>query len=146
MIGAPAGFGAEDTQLDAALLGELEGVGQEVLQDLLQPLGVGDDGVAKVRIDLDFERQMARVGLVPEDAADGFEEVDEADAVGLDRHRTGLDLGKIEDVGDQVHEVGARGVDGAGEIDLFGAEGCRPGLSPSCWPRMRMLFSGVLSS
>ena len=41
--------------------------------------------------------------------------------LGLDRDRAGLDLGQVENVADQVQQVGAGAVDGAGEIDLLAA-------------------------
>ena len=44
-------------QAHAALLGELEGVGEQVLQHLLQALGVGDDAAAEVRIGVHLERR-----------------------------------------------------------------------------------------
>ena len=48
------------------MLGELEGVGEQVLENLLQALGVGDDAAGEMRIEIDVERQMAALGLVPE--------------------------------------------------------------------------------
>jgi len=53
-------------ETDAAALGELEGVGQQVLQDLLQTLGVGRDGAADQRIDLRLKRQLPCFGFVSE--------------------------------------------------------------------------------
>ena len=41
--------------------GELEGVREQVLQHLLQALGIGDDAAAEVRIELDVERRAARL-------------------------------------------------------------------------------------
>src|SRR5206468_11341279 len=43
LVGAPASGRGSDAQGRRALLRELEGVGEEVLQDLLQALGVGLD-------------------------------------------------------------------------------------------------------
>lgn len=40
--------------------------------------------------------------------------------LGLDRHRAGLDLGEVENVADEVEQIGAGAVDGAGEFDLLG--------------------------
>ena len=53
-------------ELHAALLGELEGVRQQVLQHLLQALRVGDHAAVELRIDLDVERQAAAFRLVAE--------------------------------------------------------------------------------
>ena len=49
VLGVPAAVDRLDRQRDLALLGELEGVGQQVLEDLLQPLGVGEDRLAAGR-------------------------------------------------------------------------------------------------
>ncbi len=46
--------------------GELERVRQQVLQDLLQALGVGHHAAAEVAIDVDVEGKLAVLGLVAE--------------------------------------------------------------------------------
>ena len=51
MVRAPAAGRDADVQPHAAVLGELERVGQQVLQDLHQPLGVGDDRAPEVRLE-----------------------------------------------------------------------------------------------
>ena len=122
MLGAPAADHGRHLQADTALLGELEGVGQQVLENLLQTLGVGVDAAAEVRIDLDVERELAVVRLVAERACDRFDQVGDVDLLGVDRDRAGLDLGEIEDVADQVEQVGAGAVDGARELDLLGRQ------------------------
>ena len=122
IVGAPAGVGGDDAQPHAALGRELHGVGQQVLQDLLQALGVGDDAAAEMLVDLDVEREALRFGLVAERPGDGLEHVGEEDLLGIDGDRAGLDLAEVEDVADQVQEVGAGAVDGAGELDLLGLE------------------------
>ena len=66
VVGAPAADRGRDLEPHAALLGELERVRQQVLQHLLQALGVGDDAAAELRIDLDVERELAVLRLVPE--------------------------------------------------------------------------------
>jgi hypothetical protein len=53
---------------------------------------------------------------------DRLQQVCEVDLLGLDGDGAGLDLGQVEDVADQVEEVGAGAVDGAGELDLLGAQ------------------------
>ena len=102
--------------------GELEGVRQQVLQHLLQPLRVGDDAAAQAGIDVHLERQAAAFGFVPEGAADGLEQVGEEHLLGLDRDRAGLDLRQVENVGDQIQQVGAGAMNGAGELDLLRGE------------------------
>ena len=70
MIRAPSAPGDSDAELDAAVLGELEGVGQQVLQHLLEALGVGDDAAVEMGVELDVERQVAPLGLVTERSGD----------------------------------------------------------------------------
>jgi hypothetical protein len=104
------------------MFGELEGVGQQVLQDLLQPLGIGDHAAIEPRIDLRIEGQLAIVGLVAERPRHGIQQVAEEHLLRIHRDGTGFDLGQIQDVGDEVQEVGAGAVDGAREFHLLGRE------------------------
>ena len=104
------------------MLGELEGVRQQVLEHLLQALGVGDDAAAEMRIELDVERQLPVSASWRNGRADRVEQVGEEDLLGVDRDGAGFDLRQIEDVADQVEQVGAGAVDGAGEFDLLGRQ------------------------
>ena len=52
----------QDPHLDLALRRELEGVRQQVLQDLLQALGVAGEGARQRVVDLDLESQVLRFG------------------------------------------------------------------------------------
>ncbi len=99
------------------MLGELERVGQQILQHLLQALAVGGDA-AQRRIDLDVERQATAFRLVPERPRHRFLQVRQQDFLGIHRHRARFDLRQIEDVADQVQQIGARAMDGAREFDL----------------------------
>ena len=74
---------------------------------------------ARLPSTLDVERQLAVFGLVPERPPDGLEQARRQDFLGVHRHRAGLDLGQVEDVADQVEQVGAGAVDGAGEFHLL---------------------------
>ena len=122
VVGPPAGPHRQHAQPHAALGGELQGVGQQVLEDLLQALGVGDQAALQRGIDLDVEAEALRFRLMAERPRHGLEHVGEEDLLGVDGDGAGLDLGEVEDVGDQVQEVGAGAVDGAGELDLLGLE------------------------
>ena len=119
MFGAPAAEGGRDAEANPAFGGELEGVRQQVLQHLLQALRVGDDAASEVGVDVDVERQLPVVRLVPERPTDGVQQVAGEDFFRIHRHRSGFDLRQIEDVADQVQQVGAGAVDGAGEFDLL---------------------------
>ena len=123
MLGAPAADGGGDTEADAALLGELERIREQVLQHLLQPLGVGDDAAAR---DADRCRRRTTAGGCPPRAGTAAPTVSsrlrERDLLGIDRDRAGLDLRQVEDVADEVEQVGAGAVNGAGELDLLGGQ------------------------
>ena len=62
---------------------------------------------------------LRRLRLVAERPRHRVEQVGEEDLLGVDRHRAGFDLRQVEDVADQVQQVGAGAVDGAGELDLL---------------------------
>ena len=119
MFRAPAAERRRHGHAHAALGGELERVGQQVLQHLLQAFGIRHHAAAEIAVDLDLERQMAVLGFVPERPSHGFQQVRGQDFLGIDRHGAGLDLRQIEDVADQVEQVGAGAMDGAGEFDLL---------------------------
>ena len=72
--------------------------------------------------ELDVERQVLGLGHVPEVAVDVVAQAGEGDLLDLDRDRAGLDLREVEDVVDEVQQVGAGRVDVAGELDLLGGE------------------------
>jgi hypothetical protein len=59
---------------------------------------------------------------VAERPRDHLQQVGERDLLGVDGDGARLDLGKVEDIADQVEQVGAGAVDGAGELDLPAAE------------------------
>ena len=78
---------------------------------------------------LDIEVQLAAFGLEVEVRLDRGDDIGEQEIFGVDRHRARLDLRQVEDVGDQVEQVGACAVNGAREFDLLrrqvAAPGCR---------------------
>ena len=121
-------------RLTCALGGELEGVGQQVLQHLLQPLGVGQHGAAQLRIELHLEAELAGFRLVAERPRHRFDDIGEADFLGLHRDGAGFDLGEVENVADQVEQIGAGAMDGAGEIHLLerqvAGRDCPPAAGP----------------
>ena len=66
-----------------------------------------------------LERETAAFGFVPEGAAHGLEQVGEEHLLSLDRDGAGFDLRQVENVGDQVQQIGAGAVNGAGKLDLL---------------------------
>src|SRR5690242_7257489 len=103
----PAGRNAPDQHSHVAMLGELDRIGQQVLQNLLQTLGVGGDD-AQVAIYLNAERKTFLLRLMAERTGDGVLQETEADLFGLHRNRARLDLRKVENVAYQVEKVAAR--------------------------------------
>ena len=83
---------------------------------------VGDHAAGEIVIDLDAERKLAVFGFVPERASDRLQQARGQDLLGIHRHGAGFDLRQVEDVADQVEQVGAGAVDGAGEFDLLGRQ------------------------
>ena len=122
MFGAPACHGRRDAQPHTALGGELERIRQQILQHLLQALGVGDDTASEARIDLDVERQLPVFRLVPERAPHRIEEIGCENLLRIHGDGSRLDLGKIKDVADQVEQVGARAMNGSRKFDLLGRQ------------------------
>ncbi len=121
-VGRPARDRRADRDRHVADVRELEGVRQQVLDDLLQALDVGDHDLRQRRVEIDAEVDLLRVGHVPEGALHIALQVVEAQLARLHRHRTGLDLGKIQDVRDQREQLVARAVDGLRELHLLRVE------------------------
>ena len=108
---------------DAAALGELERVGEQVLEDLLEPLAVGVDGDRHVVLDVDHR---SRAPSAPRPGGTSGRRSlrisGPGDVARLDLDLAGLDLRQIEDLVDQGQEVGARGVDRLRVLDLLVGE------------------------
>ena len=103
-------------------LGELDRVGQQVAQHLPQPRVVGEQVGRDARGGGDREVQALLRGHRPEGGLDVVEQLAQRDPLGVDVHLAGLDLGQVEDVVDQLQQVGARRVDDARVLDLLGGE------------------------
>src|SRR5688572_18945063 len=104
---------------DFALRGEFEGIREQVLEDLLQPLGVGDQIARQIRIDTYDEAEIAVVGHVTEVSFDRIAHRGERNFFGINRDRARLDLREIENVADEVEQVRPRTVDRFGPFNLF---------------------------
>ena len=104
------------------MFGKLERVREQVLENLLQALGVGDQASRQCRMRLNFEGEAAVFRFVAERAGHHFQQVGEEHVFGFHRDRAGLDFGKVEDVADQVQQVGAGALNGAREFDLLRRE------------------------
>ena len=115
-----------DAHVHMALRGEFHRVGEQVFQDLLQPLRIGRQRARQIGGELHVEGQVLALGDMPEVAVDIIPQAEERDFLRFHGNGAGLDLGEIENVIDEVQEVGAGGVDIAGEIDLLRQPGCPP--------------------
>jgi hypothetical protein len=107
-----------ERQDDAAGVGELERVREQVLEDLLEPLVVGDDRHRKLGVDLDLEIEPVLLGDGAECPLGVLADVRERDRREVELHPPGFDLRQVEDVVDQRQQVVARGVDRLRELDL----------------------------
>ena len=87
MIGAPALRGETDAHIDVAVRGELDGVGEQVLENLLQALRIAVHDWRQVVGEVHVERQVLGLGDVPEVAIDGVAQAGERDLLDLDRDR-----------------------------------------------------------
>src|SRR5215469_15862720 len=107
-----------NSQTDAAFLREFEGIGQQVFENLLKPLRIGENTAAKIRVELDLEGQLPRFCLVVEGAPDALSEIGEVDLFHVEKDCSRLDLGKVEDIADKVEKIGACAVDGLCKLGL----------------------------
>src|SRR4051812_35221507 len=115
MIWSPSANHGRYAELDAALRCELEGIGQQVLENLLQPLGVGAEARPEVWVHGGLEQQLPGVGLMAERARNGRHDIREVDFLGFDRNGSRFDLGEVENVADQGQKIASRAVNGAGK-------------------------------
>ena len=94
-----------DVKIDPPGIGELDGVGQEVDEDLPQPLLVGAHMHRQFAGPRVAEGQPLGFRLQPEHVDQLVEEIVDVDRVGIDLQPPGLDLGDIEQSVDQPRQV-----------------------------------------
>src|SRR5208337_3687437 len=99
--------------------GEPEGVREQVLQHLLQPLGIGDNTSREMRICLHLEGETPVLSFVTEGATHRIQHAGKEYFLRLHRDRSRFDLRQIEDVGDQVQQVCARAMNRTSKFDLL---------------------------
>src|SRR5580765_383342 len=71
---------------------------------------------------MNVERQLAVLRLVTERTSHCIEHASEEDLLRLDGYGSRFDLRQVENVGDEVQQVGASAVNRARELDLFRSE------------------------
>ena len=119
VIRIPATRRQRHVEADAALRREFKRVRKEILKHLLQAFAVRCDTAPEVRIDMNLERQLPRLGFVAERSRHHVDEVGEEHLFGIHRDRAGLDLRQVKNVADEIEQVGAGTMDGAGKLDLL---------------------------
>jgi hypothetical protein len=99
-------------------IGELHGVGQQVVRDLLDLACVGFDRAHRAG-DVHIQLDLMLGGLLPEDRQAVRKERGEFDRLEVERHLPRFNLGQIEDVVDQREQVIATAIDVPDEHPLL---------------------------
>ena len=120
MIGFPAGHYGLNIQTHSAVLSELERVEEQVLDDLLEPLRVGEHRLGQSLAERDRELDVLRFRNRAERPLDEVPEVLQPHLTHIDLEGAGFNLRQVENVVDEVQEIAARRVDGLGKIRLLG--------------------------
>src|SRR5690606_23939642 len=105
-----------------ATVSELECIGQQVLEYLLQTFAVCDKAARERGISLDVEPQLLVLRFVPEWARHHVHQAGEEYLLCLHGNGSGFNLRKIEDVADQVQQVGSCPVNRSGELNLLAGQ------------------------
>ena len=100
-----------DGEADLAIGGELDGVAEEVDQDLLQAQGVALHGTQGHRRWADAQGQALGAGGGRQQAVHSLEEGRRIEGPGLQAQLAGLDLGEVEDIVDDPQQGLAGGLD-----------------------------------
>src|SRR6185436_3165189 len=108
-----------DPERDAALMSKFEGVAQEVLQDLLNPMQVCVERLRRALPDVYGELQSRAVSDGLKILLNKFTNLVDGDASRVDLHRSGFDLREIENFIDQCKQIVARRMDGVGIFNLL---------------------------
>src|SRR5207342_660152 len=119
---APALGGSPHGHGDATLRREFERVRKQVEDNLLEPLLVGADRQWQGFVEIDLESQALFRRQLAEGTLHVLLEAGHRHVADLDRDGAGLDLGQVENVVDEIEQVGARAMYGARKLDLLVAE------------------------
>ena len=106
-------------QGDAPPFGELDGVGQEVLQDLPSSLDIRAQAEGRIGVHVDLEIEALDLGQGLEDGDHRFHQPGQGHLLENIVHVPGLDLGDIQDVIDQGKQIVTGAMDGVGEVHLL---------------------------
>ena len=105
-----------------AVVGELDGVGEEVDENLSQAGHVAVDGGRHQRLEEVSEVQGFLGAPGRQDVESALDALAEVKGSALEIEPSGLDLGKVEDVVDDSEEGIAAGANGLGELALVRVE------------------------
>ncbi len=119
---APATGCFRNTHAHSTVFGELEGVRQQILEHLLQTLRVCHQAAAEMGIRLHLEGELPVFRFVAERTTHHLQQAAEEYFFGINGDRAGFNLREIENVADQVEQVGSRSVNGAGKFHLLRRE------------------------
>ncbi len=126
--GSGGGFLVAGGDGDAAIGGgEFDGVGEEVVEDLLEAAGIGGDeghggGDEEVEFDIFF------LGEGTHEIGHGFADVGDVDLFFAEDEFSGFDFGEIEEVIDEIEELFGAGADVFGVALLFRVAGVFSGV------------------
>ena len=104
------------------MLSELERVEEQVLDDLLEPLRVGEHRLGQSLAECDGELDVLRFRNMAERLLDEVPEVLQPHLAHIDVESAGFNLRQVENVVDEVQEIAARRVNGLGKIRLLGRQ------------------------
>jgi len=120
VIRAPSGCCPSQRQPYGAGLGKLDRVREQILQDLLQTLCIGQDRVGRqILFEVHRELEVLAFRYVSERTRAVVAQLREPHTPNFDVHLAGFDLAEIENVVDKSEQIGPRGTNGLGVLDLL---------------------------
>ena len=122
MVGTPTSGGHPHTQTHFALLGEFEGVGEQVAEDLLQSFRIAVNGWGQAGGKVDAEVEPLVLCHRHKGPFHILLQFRKGQLAQIQGHGAGFDLGHVEDVVDKGLEVGAGRINSFGEFDLLRGE------------------------
>lgn len=118
-----------DDNGDGALMGELDGVGQQIVQHLTDAGAVADEQSARIGVAASIEAQSLGLGLQPHHVQRGGDGLVEIEGSAFQVQMPGLDLGYVQNVGHQSLQCHAGACDQGDHLGLLGRQvGARQGV------------------
>ena len=111
--------GTGHRQADLAMLGKLQGIRQQIAQDLMQANAVTVDHTRHACFQLRVQTQALDLGHRPQAGVQLHENVLHVQRFELELHAPGLDLGQVQHIVDQLQQVTARPMHDVGMLGLF---------------------------